>query len=74
MLGIIVIVIAGLYMTPIIANEVDTIIFQNASDWNFTGHSGAESLLGLVPFVWVAGLLVLAVAGIFAMAKSGRND
>lgn len=70
MIGVLVAVIAGLYMTPTIAYEVDYIIFQNASAWNFTGHAGAESLLGLIPFVWVAGLLIFAVVAIFTIAKS----
>lgn len=71
MLGVIVVLVAGLFMTPIIAYEVDYIIFQNASDWNFTAASGAEALLGLIPFVWVAGLLIMAVASIFVISKSG---
>jgi len=70
MLGAIIVLIAGIYMTPIIAHEVDNVIFQNASDWNFTGHSGAEALMGLIPFVWIAALVILVVAILFALAKS----
>ena len=70
MLGAIIVLIAGIYMTPIIAHEVDNVIFQNASGWNFTGHSGAEALMGLIPFVWIAALLILVVSILFAIAKS----
>ena len=70
MLGAIIVLIAGIYMTPIIAHEVDSVIFDNASDWNFTGHSGAEALMGLIPFVWIAALLILVVSILFAISKS----
>jgi len=70
MMGAIIILIAGIYMTPIIAHEVDYVIFQNASDWNFTGASGASALMGLIPFVWVASLVILVVAILFAIAKA----
>lgn len=65
----VIIIIAGVHMTPIVATEVDTVIFQNSSDWNFTGASGAAALMGLIPFVFIAGLLIAAVAIVFAWAK-----
>jgi len=38
--------------------------------WNFTGATGAESILGLVPFVWIASVLIACAVGMFALAKA----
>lgn len=65
----VIIIIAGVNMVPIVAYEVDYVIFQNSSDWNFTGHSGAEAMMGLIPFVFIAGLLLAAVGVALAWAK-----
>ena len=40
--------------------------------WDFTGHEGAEAMLGLVPFVWVAGILISSTVGMFALAKGKK--
>jgi len=68
-IGIVVIVIVLLSMTPIIIEQVESTI-TDADTWNFTGASGAESILGLVPFVWIASILIAAAVGMFALAKS----
>lgn len=57
----VIIIIAGVNLIPIVAHEVDSVIFLNASDWNFTGHSGAEAILGLIPFVFIAGILIASI-------------
>lgn len=67
-IGIVVIVIVLLSMTPIIVEQVESTI-TDADTWNFTGASGAESILGLVPFVWIASILIAAAVGMFAVAK-----
>ena len=71
-IGIVIITICLLALTPTI---VDTVSAMNSSNWTFTGHEGAEAMLGLVPFVWVAGILISSTVGMFAMAKgeSGRG-
>jgi hypothetical protein len=68
-IGIVVIVIVLLSMTPIIIEQVETTLADDA-DWNFTGASGASSILGLVPFVWIASILIAAAVGMFALARS----
>jgi len=65
----VIIIIAGVNMVPIIADEVDSVIFLNASGWNFTGASGAEAMLGLIPFVFICGLLLAAVGITLTWAK-----
>ena len=70
-IGIVVIVIVLLSMTSVVIEQVDDAT-ENASDWNFTGAEGAESILGLVPFVWIASILIAAAVGMFALAKG--ND
>jgi len=67
-IGIIVVVIVLLSMTPVIIEQVETTLAGDAT-WNFTGASGASSILGLVPFVWIASILIAAAVGMFALAK-----
>lgn len=72
--GIVVIVIVLLSMTPTIVEQVTTQLLgaeAATTEWNFTGAEGAKSLLGLVPFIWVASILVCAAVGMFALAKGG---
>lgn len=68
-IGIVVIVIVLLSMTTVVIEQVEAAVV-NADTWNFTGASGAESILGLVPFVWIASILVCAAVGMFALAKA----
>lgn len=66
-ISIVVIVITLLALTPTVVSQVQD---MDTSGWNFTGYQGAEALLGLVPFIWVASILVAAAVGMFALAKS----
>lgn len=65
--GIVVITIVLLAMTPTV---VDTVQDMNTTAWNFTGYQGAIQLLGLVPFIWIAGILIASAVGMFALAKA----
>ena len=67
--GIVVVVIVLLSMTTVVIEQVESTV-TNSSTWNFTGASGAESILGLVPFVWIASVLVAAAVGMFALSKA----
>lgn len=72
--GIVVITIVLLSMTPTVVDQVQAqlaIAEAPATEWNFTGAAGAIALLGLVPFIWVASILVCAAVGMFALAKGG---
>lgn len=69
-IGLVVVTITLLAMTPIVVDQVQAV---NTTDWTFTGHEGAEALLGLVPFVWVAGVLIAAVIGAFSIAQRGKS-
>ena len=64
--GIVVITIVLLSMTPTIVSQVQDL---DTSGWNFTGYQGAKALLGLVPFIWVASILVASAVGMFELAK-----
>lgn len=68
-IAIVVVIIVLLAMTPTVIEQVEDSI-ADADDWNFTGHSGAESILGLVPFVWIASVLIAAAVGMFALSKA----
>lgn len=73
-LGLIIVFIMWLYVTPTVAYEIDYMIFHNASDWNFTAHAGAEAILGLGGFIWVVGGILLLVGGVFGVMKYGGGD
>ena len=73
-IGMIIVMVAMLATTPIMIEQVEAITVD-ASTWNFTGAAGAESLLGLVPFGWIAGIVVFGIAGSFMLAKGlGKKD
>lgn len=50
---------------------VDLVDAVNVTDWDFTGYSGAIALLNLIPFVYIASILLLCVTASFAMANRG---
>lgn len=72
-IGIVVMVIILLSMTDVIIEQVEGVMYgegsSNSTLWNFTGESGAESILGLVPFVWIASILIAAAVGMFTLAR-----
>ena len=75
-IGIVVVVIVLLSMTTVVIDAVEDALpaggYSGAplnETWNFTGAEGAESILGLVPFVWIASILIAAAVGMFALAK-----
>jgi len=67
-IGIVVVVIVLLSMTSVVVEQVEDALSDSAN-WNFTGAEGAESILGLVPFVWIASILIAAAVGMFALSK-----
>lgn len=67
MIAIVVIVVAGLAMTPVVVDEVQD---MNTTGWTFTGSDGAITLLGLVPFIWIASILVMGAVGMFGLARA----
>ncbi len=74
--GIIIITITLLALTPTIVDQVQaTLKTANtpATEWNFTGSDGAKSMMGLVPFIWVAGVLLAAVGGMWSIVRHGED-
>jgi hypothetical protein len=82
-IGVVIITIVLLALTPTIVAQVQGLLwaslhtnvagYVNDTYWNFTGASGARSMLGLVPFVWIAAVLLGAVVGMLALFR-GRGD
>ena len=68
-IALIIIVVALFAMSPTIIEQEETVT-EDASTWNFTGAEGAEALVGLTPFIWFGGIVILVVAGCFLLAKS----
>jgi len=59
--GIIAIVIAVVVTAQVLIPQVQTALTQSnavKTAWNFTGFQGAQALLGLVPFVTIAAILL----------------
>lgn len=60
--------VVGLIMSLIaVLSTIDTVVAQvaavNTTAWTFTGSAGAEALLGLVPFGYIAGVVLLGIGG-----------
>jgi len=73
-IGIVIVVITLLALTGTVVEQVASQLIEaeaTATEWNFTGAEGAKAILGLVPFIWVASILVCASVGMFTLAKSG---
>lgn len=70
-IGIVVVTIVLLYMTPVV---VDAVADINTTGWDFTGYQGAIAILGLVPFIWIAGVLISASVGMFQLAKAKTDS
>jgi hypothetical protein len=56
--GLVVSLIFGVYLLPVV---VDTIANTNYTNWTFTGAAGAKVLYGLLPFVFIIGMIVYFV-------------
>jgi hypothetical protein len=70
--GLIVVMVAMLAMFPTVIAQVEAAV-TDADTWNFTGASGTESLLGLVPFGWGAGIAIFGIVGAFSLAQGLRG-
>jgi len=75
--AIVVVTVVLLAMTPTVIDQVQSL---NTSTWTFTGYEGAIALIGLVPFLWVAGILAGAkgnflpyAVGMFTLYKGGKG-
>ena len=72
-IALIVIAIAMLATIGIVVDQVDTALTE-AENWTFTGHEGAEAILGLAPFGWIAGIALFIIVGGFQLAKGLSGD
>lgn len=65
-IAVVVITLVLLVMTDPIVDQVDAV---NTTNWSFTGHEGAEVMLGLIPFIWIASVLGSASYAMFRIVK-----
>jgi hypothetical protein len=67
-IGAVVGMIVGLIVSLSTLETVITIVSDvNTTGWDFTGYEGAIALLDLIPFVYVASVLLLCVTLSFTM-------
>lgn len=69
-IGLIIIIVTMLAMAPTVIEQEENATADSAT-WNFTGAEGAEALVGLSPFVYYGAVLLVTVAGAFAISKMG---
>jgi hypothetical protein len=69
-IGLIVGLIAGLGTVETVVDQVSGI---NTTGWDFTGYEGAEAILGLIPFGYVAGLALFGVVGSIALFSNASD-
>jgi hypothetical protein len=55
------VLILGIILVPIIVDQVQSI---NTTLWNFTGHQGAVTMLNLLPFIFIIGIVAFFIVGI----------
>lgn len=78
-IGIIIVTIVLLSLTGTVVSTVQSEIWKGSAGasagkvpWNFTGYAGASSMLGLIPFVWIAGILIAAAVGMLMLYRGGQ--
>jgi hypothetical protein len=79
-ISLVILIIFLLALTPTIVDQVQGLLYVGASGsvgrgakWNFTGNAGALTILGLLPFAWVAGVLLAGLAGVWVIATRGKD-
>jgi len=55
-------IIVGIVMIPIIEFEIRS---TNTTAWNFTGSTGAITLFRLIPFIFIAGVIIWFIGKLF---------
>jgi xanthine/uracil permease len=56
-----VVLMMGVILVPIV---VDQVMSVNTTSWNFTGYAAAKTMLGLIPFVFIIGIVIFFIASI----------
>ena len=79
-ISLVILIIFLLALTPTIVDQVQGLLYVAATGtnyrgakWNFTGNAGAQTILGLLPFAWVAGVLLAGLAGVWIIATKGGD-
>jgi len=51
----------GVILLPMVVDQVANV---DTASWNFTGYAAAKTMLGLLPFVFVVGIVICFIASI----------
>jgi len=57
--GLIVVLILYLGLVPTVVDQTQNV---NTTGWSFTGYAGAIILLGVIPFIFIASILLLVIS------------
>jgi hypothetical protein len=64
-MGLLFMLILGCILVPIIVDQVQSV---NTTGWVFTGVSGAKTMLGLIPFVFIVGIVLYFILALLGKA------
>ncbi len=53
--------ILAIILVPMIVDQVQSV---NTTAWTFTGYQGAKTLFGLIPFVFVCGIIIYFIGSL----------
>ena len=60
-----ILLLLGIILVPMVVSQVQSI---NTASWNFTGYQAAKTMLGLIPFVFICGIVIYFIASILGKA------
>jgi hypothetical protein len=60
----------GVILVPIVVSQVQTI---DTASWNFTGYAAAKTMLNLIPFVFIVGIVIYFIASILCLKHAVDN-
>ena len=58
---LVVMLMMGVILVPIV---VDQVMSVNTTSWSFTGYAAAKTMLSLIPFVFIIGIVIFFIASI----------
>ncbi|MEM5854298.1 MAG: hypothetical protein QW228_08080 [Candidatus Aenigmatarchaeota archaeon] len=61
LVGMFAMMIVALCLVPMITDQIQNV---DTSCWNFTGALPAKTMLGLIPFIFIIGIIIAFITGL----------